>query len=221
MTRIPTRQLIDPETGHLLTMNAHAGSVSEVDLGKADVVRTFALKPGLEFAVIGPHQMLYVNNEDANEIETVDLAAGKPGPTIALTGCEGPTGLAHDPAHDRLIAACANGVATVIDVAKRKVVQTIAIGRGPDAVLMDRSRQRALIPCGGSGTLELLDLSGSTIRKLGTVPTESGARTGTLDPATGRVYLPTARFGPPPAAGGRPQALPGSFHLLVLEPIKS
>jgi hypothetical protein len=48
------------------------------------------------------------------------------------------------------------------------------------------------------------------------VPTEIGARTGALDPATGMIYLPTARFGPPPAGGGRPPALPGSFHILVV-----
>jgi hypothetical protein len=48
------------------------------------------------------------------------------------------------------------------------------------------------------------------------VHTEIGARTGAVDPATGIVYLPTARFGPPPAGGGRPPALPGSFHVLIV-----
>ena len=39
---------------------------------------------------------------------------------------------------------------------------------------------------------------------------------GTVDPSSGSVYLPAAKFGPPPAAGGRPAIIPGSVELLVV-----
>ena len=213
----PDAAIIDPATGHLLTMNAHGGTVSEVDLGRAKVVRTMTLKPGLEFPVIGPRHVLYVANEDEDAVETIDLATGKPGATIALTGCEGPTGLAYDRQHNRLIAACANEVVKVVDLSTRKVTQTLPIGTGPDAVLVDMARSRALIPCGGSGTLEVLDLGGASVRKLATVTSEPGARTGAIDPVAGVLYLPTARFGPPPADGKRAPSLAGSFHVVMLK----
>jgi len=37
-----------------------------------------------------------------------------------------------------------------------------------------------------------------------------------LDERTGRVYLPTAQFGPPATPGGRPSRLPGTFQVLVV-----
>ena len=62
----------------------------------------------------------------------------------------------------------------------------------------------------------MLDTSGALPRTIERVPTQRGARTGAVDPETGRVYLPTARFGPPPAPNQRPSAVPGSFEVLVV-----
>ena len=213
----PDAALIDPVTRHLLTMDAHSGTVSEVDLGGRNVVRTLTLKKGLEYPVIS-ERTLYVNNEDENEIETANLTTGKAGASIALDGCKGPTGLGLDAAHHRLITACANGVAEVVDLDSRAVVQTIAIGKGPDDVMIDNRRHVALIPCGRSGTLEVLSLSGSRVVKGATVTTEAGARTGAIDERTGTVFLPTARYSPPQKQGERPTAIAGSFHLVALKP---
>jgi hypothetical protein len=43
-----------------------------------------------------------------------------------------------------------------------------------------------------------------------------GARTVALDERTGRLYLPTAKYGPPATPGGRPTVEPGSFQVLVV-----
>jgi hypothetical protein len=65
--------------------------------------------------------------------------------------------------------------------------------------------------------LAVIDTSGPLPRKFATVQTEVGARTGAVDPATGAVYLMGAKFGPPPAEGGRPALVPGSVELLVVK----
>lgn len=210
----PDAAIIDQATGHLLTMNAHAGSVSEIDPDTKTLLRSVSLKPGLEYAAIGPRHTLYVNNEDENEIETLDLSSGTPGKVIPLPGCEGPTGLALDRAHGRLITACANDVAKVVDVATGAVVDTLPIGAGPDAVLIDARAARLLIPCGKSGSLEVFGL-GDHIRKLASIRTERGARTGAVDEATGRVYLPTAEIADN-AKEQRTVLTSSSFHVLVL-----
>ena len=214
----PDAAIIDPKTGHLLTMNADAGKVTEVDLPNARIVREIPLKPGLEFSVIGPDRTLFVNNEDESEIETVDLATGAVGNAVTLPGCKGPTGLALDKPHDRLISACANGVAEIVDTKTHKVVQKLTIGQGPDDALIDTARHLALIPCGRSGTLDVFSTAGREVRKLASVSTEIGARTGAIDPRTGTIYLTTARFGPPHRPGARSEAIPGSFHVLVMKP---
>ena len=220
----PDAAFYDAASGHAVVMNAKGGTVSIIDVTAQKVVGTISLKAGLEFGVMGEGKTLFVNNEDTNEIEIADLGTQKVGKAIPMPGCEGPTGLGYDAATHQLISACANGKAAVIDAQTRRVVRMLDIGKGPDAVLIDTARRLAFIPCGASGTISVIALDGSmgaTTRGatvVGTVPSETGARTGALDPATGALYLPTARFGPPATAGGRPAAIPGTFHVAIITP---
>jgi hypothetical protein len=115
-----------------------------------------------------------------------------------------------------LISACANGVAKLTRARDLQPLGQIAIGPRPDGAFADEARHRAYIPSGGDGTLTVIDTSASLPRKIATVATEVGARTGTVDPSTGTVYSIAAKFGPPPAGGGRPPILPGSVELLVI-----
>ncbi|MEG3125025.1 gluconolactonase [Sphingomonas sp. GB1N7] len=218
----PDAAILDPVTGHVLVMNAKAGTISEIDAAKAAVVRTIKVKPALEFAAIGRGRILFVNNEDSNEIDTVDLAAGRMRAPIALPGCEAPTGLAYDARTDRLIAACANGKAAIVDATRRRLVSLVAIGGGPDAVILDADRRLAFIPCGKDGVLEMLSLDApGGVARIASIRTEVGARTGALDPKTGAIYLPTARFGPLMPGAKRAPALPGTFHILVVRPARA
>jgi YVTN family beta-propeller protein len=213
----PDAAIWDARISAALVMNARSGTVSVVDPASGAVIRTIALAPGLELPALDEHGLLYINNEDANLIHVVDPATGAVREPIALPGCEGPTGLGYDPRTHILIAACANGKAAVVDPVARRVIQLLDIGRGPDTVMIDSARGLAFIPCGRDGELDVIALArGRPLRVIERVPTETGARTGAVDPATGIVYLPTARFGPPPAAGGRAPPLPGSFHVLIV-----
>jgi YVTN family beta-propeller protein len=214
----PDAALLDPAGTHAFVMNADSGTISVIDLATARVTRTIPAKPALEYAVFAQDGTLFVNNEDANEIETIDVARGVAGAAIALPGCAAPTGLGYDRAHNRLIASCANRKAAIVDAHARRLVALVDIGAGPDAVIMDPTRALAFIPCGKDGVLEILSLADATVRRVATVTTEIGARTGAIDPATGTLYLPTARFAPGSAPGARPVAIPGSFHILVVRP---
>lgn len=213
----PDAAILDATMTHAFVMNADSGTVSVIDLASAKVTKTIKVKPALEYAAFGSDGMLFINNEDADEIDTVDVARGVAGKMIALPGCKAPTGLGYDKAHDRLIASCANGKAAIVDAHKRQLTALVNIGSGPDAVIMDEARGLAFIPCGKDGVLDILSLTGKTVTHVGVVKTEIGARTGALDSKTGSIYLPTAKFGAPAAAGGRPVMLPGSFHVLVIK----
>lgn len=213
----PDAALYDATSGRAVVMNAKDGTVSIIDVAARKVAGTIALNAGLEFGVLGEGKTLFVNNEDANEIETADLASQKSGPAISMPGCEGPTGLGYDAATHQLISACANGKAVVVDARTRRVVRLLDIGKGPDAVIMDTAHRRAFIPCGRDGTISIVALDGAGGAKVtGLIASEVGARTGALDPSTDTLYLPTAKFAPPASGGGRPVALPGSFHIVVV-----
>jgi hypothetical protein len=214
----PDAAIYDTKRGRALVMNAKAGTVSIIDPASGTAERTIPVKPALEFAAIAKDGTLYINNEDANELEQVDLKLGKAGQAIALTGCQGPTGLAYDAKTDMLISACANGKAAIVSRATGKLAKLLDIGRGPDAVILDAARRLAFIPCGRDGVLEILDLDAAGgITVAGHVTTEIGARTGALDPRDGTLYLPTANFQAPATAGGKPVAIPGSFHVVVVK----
>jgi YVTN family beta-propeller protein len=213
----PDAAITDASGKRAFVMNSDSGDISVIDTTAMRVTQTIAAKEALEFpALVG--EILFVNNEDLHQLEVIDLASGKTGQPIAMAGCEGPTGLGYDAQNHRLISACGNGKAAIVDAKARKLTALVDICNGPDAVIMDEQRGMAFIPCGRDGVLDMLSLaSPKEVTKVGSVTTERGARTGALNPATGAIYLPTAKFGAA-QAGGRPAMVPGSFHIVVVKP---
>jgi YVTN family beta-propeller protein len=215
----PDAAIYDAPRHRAFVMNADSGTVSVIDTQAMRVKATIMAKPALEYAVLRKGRTLFVNDEDANEIEVIDVVKGRTIGAVALPGCEGPTGLGYDARHDRLISACANGKAAVVDARTRKLIGLIDTGRGADAVIIDEVRRLAFIPCGRDGVLDILSLdAAAVVTKVGSVTTEVGARTGALDPSSGMIYLPTAHFGPRPPNGERPALMPGSFHVVIVRP---
>jgi len=60
--------------------------------------------------------------------------------------------------------------------------------------------------------------SNSDIALVQTLKTQTGTRLGAVDSDTGRVYLPSAKFGPPKPPIPYPSVLPGTFEFLVAAP---
>jgi YVTN family beta-propeller protein len=213
----PDAAIYEPVSRTVWVMNAKDGSISIVDPRAAKVVATVAVGGGLELPALDGHGHLFVNVEDKNEIAELSLASRKVLKHIALAGCDGPTGLAYA-ADGVLIAACGNGVAKLVRASDGKSLGDIAIGPRPDGAFVDPGRHRAYIPSGGDGTLAILDTSGPLPRKIATVATQRGARTGAVDLDSGRIYLPAARYEPAAAPGQRPKVVPGSVEILVVQP---
>src|SRR4051794_338932 len=211
----PDAAIYDPAGREMWVMNAKDGTASVIDPRAAKVVATVTIGGGLELPALDGRGHLFVNVEDRSELAEVDLKTRQVVRRVALTGCDSPTGLAYLPS-GFLLSACANKVATLVRAATGKLEGTLAIGARPDGAFYDPVRRRAYVPAGGDGNLTVIDARGARPRVVATLPTQTGARTGAVDPATGRVYLPTARFGPPAAPGQRPRMVPGSFEILVV-----
>ena len=214
----PDAAIISRDGKQAFVMDADGGALSVIDLARRIETRQIPLKPGLEFAVQFGPTLVAVNNESQSEIEIAEIAAGKAAGSIALPGCEGPTGLAYDPSRGLALSACANGKAALVDLPKRRVVALVPIGLGPDTAIWDAAHHRFLVPCGKSGSLSIIRMEGNKPVVEPAVATETSARTAALDPASGRLYLPAASFSPavPPAKRGA--LVPGSFHILVMAP---
>jgi DNA-binding beta-propeller fold protein YncE len=212
----PDSAAYDPSSGLVMVADGDSGQVTLVDARAGKAAGSIDVGGGLEFLAPDGKGRLYVNVEDRNEIAVVDIASRQVLARYPLGDCHGPTGLALV-AEGRLISACANGVAAILDAATGRQIARLAIGARPDAVLYDPARRLAYIPSGGTGTLAVIALSGKADNTvIDTVPTQIGARTGTVDPKTGKIYLPVAQYLSPTPAGQRPTPKPGTFEVLVV-----
>jgi DNA-binding beta-propeller fold protein YncE len=213
--------LYEPVSRRVWVMNGDSGAITTIDPLDGKVVDEFKLGSALEFAATDGRGHVFVNLSDEGKLAAIFVdrrIPDMPNPHIdgvMLPGCQHPTGLAYvNPGI--LISACANGVAKLVRARDLKVIGDIAIGPRPDGAFADEARHRAYIPSGGDGTLAVIDTSGPLPHKIATVQTETGARTGAVDPSTGTVYSIAAKFGPPPAGGGRPPIVPGTVELIVI-----
>jgi DNA-binding beta-propeller fold protein YncE len=193
----------------------HAGGqITLVDVKAHKAVGSIDVGGDLEEVAVDGTGRAFVNVENKNEIAEVDIPGRKVLAHWALAGCDGPTGLAYDAAEKLLIAAC-DGATAVVDAKSGKVVQTLATGKGADGIAFDAKQKLAFVPAGRAGTLSVILVSGGKASVVDTVPTQVSARTITIDERTGRLYLPAAKFEPPPG-GGRATITPGSFEVLVV-----
>ncbi|WP_348269365.1 YncE family protein [Edaphobacter paludis] len=216
----PDGIVFEPVTKTVWAFNGRSSDVSVIDTATRKVVATIALPGKPEFPVADGKGTIFDNIETKNSIVRLDAKTKTLTATWPLTNCESPSGLAMDQAGRRLFTVCDGKTMNVVDANSGKVLATPAIGDGPDAAAYDPAHKLAFAS-NGDGTLTVVDASKNTFPVLQNVATQKGARTMSLDTATGRIYLVTAEFGPKPAATAtnprpRPAILPGSFTVLVV-----
>ena len=219
----PDAIVYDPASKRVFTLNGRGGSATAIDAASGKPLGTVTLGGKPEFAVADGQGHIYNNLEDKSELLQIDSRRLTITARWPLAPCEEPSGLALDSQHRRLFAGCHNQMMAVVDAGSGKVLATPAIGQGVDANSFDPGTQLAF-SSNGDGTLTVVrEDSPEKFTPLATVTTQRGARTMALDLKTHKIFLVTAEFGPPPAPTAehphpRPQAVPGSFTLLVYGP---
>jgi DNA-binding beta-propeller fold protein YncE len=211
----------EPKTGQLAAVNGESGLLLLVDLERQSVVGTVKIGGKPEYAAADGVGRIYINvsRDEKAEIVAVDVLARKVVGHIPLLGCEEPTGLAYDREADLLMSVCDNGIAKFIRAGNAEEVASLPVGKGADAIMFDPRRRRAFVPGAESGTLSIIAVrSASDIAVVQTLDTQRGTRLGAVDSATGKVYLPAAKFGPPVPPSPYPSVVPGSFVILVVAP---
>jgi len=221
--RNPDAILYDPFSRRVFTMNAGSGTATAIDAATGAVAGTVALNGRPEFGVADGRGMIYVNLEDSSAIVAFDARTLQVEARWPLSPCDGPSGLAMDRVHRRLFAGCSNRLMAVVDADNGRVITALAIGQGVDANRFDPGTGFAFASCGRDSVLTVVhEDDPDHFIVVANVPTRPGARTMELDPATHRIFLSTAEFGPAPAPTPerprpRPTIVPGSFMVLVLE----
>ena len=212
----------EPVSRRVFTFNHGTNDTTAIDPDAMKAVGTLPLGGVPELAVSDDKGHIFVNLEDTSEIVEFDARALKVLRRFSLAPGEEPTGLAFDSKHRKLFSTCANRKLVVADADSGKVVQTLAIGPGPDGCIYDAEQELVFCPGGGDGSLTIIrEESPGRYAVARTIKTQVSAKTIAMDPKTHRLYLSAATPEPSPAVkakgkGGRRRYVPGSFVVLVV-----
>jgi len=208
--------MYEPKQKEVYTFNGAGKSATVIGAESGKVVATIPLAGKPEAAVpdiaVG---RVYVNIEDKSIIQVIDVAKHAVVADWPIAPGEEATGLAIDTKNHRLFIGATSKLMLMMDSTNGKVVASVPIGAGVDSTWFDPGTGYVFSSC-GDGTVTIAHEDSPTkLTVIQTLKTERGARTMALDPSTHRIYLASAKFGEPPAGGGRAQLIPGSMRILV------
>jgi YVTN family beta-propeller protein len=215
--------LYEPTTKHIYVVNGDSGSLSVIDPSNDRNIATIDVGSKLEPAVADGHGHIYVNGEEKNDVVAIDARTNKIIAHWPMPSCQTPHGIAIDRDSRRLFSSCANKVLVVVNLDTGATVATLPIGAHSDGAAFDPAR-RLVFSSNGDGTLSVIkEVSPNQFVSAETVRTEPGARTMSIDPKTGRIFLVTAETALHPATSTaanshRPSYAPDSVKLLYVDP---
>jgi DNA-binding beta-propeller fold protein YncE len=215
----------DAKTGRAFVANGDGQALTAVDMANGRFVGTLALGGAPEFLVSDGAGHVFVNLESTREIVNVDAKALAVTARYAIPDCEKPHGIAIDKVTRRLFTSCVNEKLVVVDADSGKLIATLPIGKYTDAAAFDPKRKLAFSSNGEGNVTIIAEKSANDFAIAGTLVTVKGAKTMTLDPETGRLYLVSAEIDhvdPPTSPGGHPHAVykPGTVRLYIYDPVK-
>lgn len=208
----------DRATGHLFVIEGDPQTITVIDAKSDAPVATISGGEGLEYAAPGRPGEIFVAGEGNGDLIKIDARSNKVVGRWNAAGCTSPHGLAVNVPAERVFMGCANSVMAVLDGRSGRLVATLPIGRGNDAVAFDPVRKRVFSSNGRDGTITgYQELSPDRYVPLPVIPTVVSARTMSLDPRSGRLFVAGADTDPDPA-GGRPHVRPGTLRLMIFQP---
>jgi YVTN family beta-propeller protein len=203
--------MYDAFSDKVYVFNGDSNNSSVVDPNTLKQIGTIALSGAPEFAVSNGKGLIYNNLEDKNSLDVIDTKTQKVIKTYALAPCGGPTGLALDEKNQRLFTVCReNKGMSVVDALTGKVITTVAIGAGVDAVAYDPETKLIMVSNGDATTTIIKQVSANEYKTVQTLTTQTRAKTLTLDTKTHKIYLSVAEF-----EKGTRKAVAGTFTVLV------
>jgi WD40 repeat protein len=227
LDRIPAAEdadaiIYDPASNRVFTFNGDAHSSTVIDPAAGKPIKNLDLGGKPEYGATADDGKVYANLTDTNEVVEIDAKSATVSRRWPTTGCKNPVAMAIDTAHHRVFSGCRSGVMAVSDYQSGKVVATAPIGTGVDGAGYDAQSGDAFASA-ADGTLTVIHQdTADKYSVIQTLQTAVGSRNMGLDPSNHKVFLVSAKFGPPPAGGrGRAPVLPGTFSLLVVERGKS
>jgi DNA-binding beta-propeller fold protein YncE len=214
----PDGIVYEPTTERVFAFEHRGSGMTVISAKDGKVLKEMPLPGQAEFPVVDGKGTVWDIIEDKSLVLKIDAKETKILAQWPIApACEGPSGLAIDLANRRLFAGCNNEKMSVLDADSGKTIQTLPIGVHIDATAYDPSTKLIFNANRSSVTIihqDSLDQY-SVVQNLETL---QGTNTLALDLKTGKIYLSTAKLGPPATPGGRGARLPGTFMVAVYGP---
>jgi YVTN family beta-propeller protein len=212
----PDGMLYEPGQQEFYAFNGRGESATVIDAKSGKVVATIPLGGKPEFAAADVKAWRVFNNlEDKSELVAIDTKKHEVVNRWPIAPGEEASGMAFDGKNHRLFLGCGNKMMLMVDSESGKVVANVPIGDGVDANSFDPGTMLAFASC-GDGTVTIAhEDAPDKLTVVQTLKTEKGARTMTIDPATHKIYLASAKFDAPAEGQRRGKMVPGSFKILV------
>jgi DNA-binding beta-propeller fold protein YncE len=203
--------IYDPFSKKIFVFEGDSQAAVVIDPQELKQIGKIELGGGPEFAVADGKGLVYNNLEDKNSLNVIDSKTLAVLKNYPLAPCGGPTGLAIDKDNQRLFTVCRqNKGMSVVEMTTGKVIQTLPIGAGVDAVIYDKE-QGLVIASNGDGTASIFKQdTPDSYRLVQTLTTQNRAKTMAMDFSTHKLYFPVADF-----QKGTKTQVPDSFKLLV------
>ena len=221
--RIPAAEdadaiIYDAASNRVFTFNGDAHSSTVIEPKVGTLITNIQLGGKPEYGASAGDGKVYANLTDTSEVVEIDAKAAAVARRWSTAPCKQPVAMALDTAHHRLFSGCRSGVMAISDYQAGKVVAAVPIGTGVDGATFDAASGDAFAS-NADGTLTVIHQdSPDQYHVVENVQTPQGARNMALDSTNHRLFIVSAKFGPPPASGrGRGAVLPGSFTLMVIE----
>lgn len=226
LTYVPTGKFADgifydDFSKKVISCNGMSKNMTVIDPTADTVFATIQLTGWPETAVSDGKGNIYVNNAEKAEMDVIDVSTFKVIHNWPNKPGTGASGLAIDRENMRLFATCENKMMIVMDATSGKVIASLPTGEGADGAGFD-DRLKTAYSSNGESTLTVVkELSADKFVVAENVKTKPGARTIAVDQKTSKIYLPSGLFKPATKESFRPQIIPGTFKILVVEPQQS
>jgi len=205
----PDAITFDAKKGDVWVFNHTGMSASQIEAASGKVLATIPLSGTAETGQSDGAGKVFVNIEDKDQIDVIDVAGKKVQASWPVSPGSGPTGMALDAASHRLFVG-AGKLMVMMDSTSGKVVSTVPICAGTDATWYDAGTKLAFSSC-RDGKITVATVDGDKMTVVQTIDTAPGSKTMGLDSSTHKLYVAAAK---PNASGGRGND-PNSFHVLV------
>ena len=169
-----------------------------IDPVAKNIVTTIPIAAGPEYIVVeNDKSLVYMNIKSDDTV--LAISASDNNSTIASTWPTAPAKHPHGLALDlraprRLFVAGVNGKLVVLSTDGGKAVGAVDMVNGVDQIGFDAVKDRLYCPS-GNGKMTVMNTSGGTVKTMGDVVTNKGARTVTVDPKTHAVWVAYSESG--------------------------